>query len=60
MRILRELRHPSPARELLGGLLLLLVYMAVIIYFSWLLVNPLPPEPVEPSAEPISDLVARS
>ena len=58
MRALWEQRHTSPAKELLVGVLLLLGYMVVIAFLSWLLVEPLPPEPVEPSVEPISDLVA--
>ena len=58
MRALWEQRHPSPARNFCRAVLIVVIYFVVLILLSWLLVTPLPPEPFEPSAEPISDLVA--
>lgn len=58
MRSLREQRHPSPAREFLVGVLLLLAYMLLIGFLGWLFSRPYPPEPIKPSAEPTSNLAA--
>lgn len=59
MRALREQRHSTPARNFCRAVLLILIYLLVVAFLSWLLVTPPPPEPIKPSAEPIEYQVVR-